>query len=45
MLYVTASSRYEADLEEKIENAVKFDKDYKKLKEKKTENEVRHVKT
>ena len=42
MLYVTASSRYETDLEDKIENATKFDKDYLKLKEKTPENEVNH---
>ena len=36
MLYVTASRRYEIDLEDKIENVAKFDKDYKSLKEKKT---------
>ena len=32
MLYVTTSNKYETYLEDKIENAAKFDKDYKKLK-------------
>ena len=45
MLYVTASRRYEIDLEDQNQNTTKFNKYYKKLKEKKTENEERHVKT
>ena len=44
-LYVTSSSIYETDLEDKIENATKFDKDYQKLKEKTIENEENRVKT
>ena len=45
MLYVTASSRYETDLEDKIENTTKFYKDNKKLKENTTTSEPNHVKT
>ena len=37
LLYVTASSRYETYLDDKIENATKFDQDYKKLKDKTTQ--------
>ena len=40
LLYATASSRYEMDLEDKIKNAGNFDEDYQKLKEKTTKNEV-----
>ena len=31
-------------LEDKIKNAKRFDKEYKKLKEKMTKNEVKHIK-
>ena len=44
MLYVTASSRYETNLEDKFEKTTKVDKYCLNLKEKTTRNEVNHVK-
>ena len=45
MLYVTTSSRYETNLEDKIEDPTKFDKYYQILKDNTIENESNHVKT
>ena len=36
---------YEIDLEDKIKNAEIYDKEYQKLKEKTTKNEVKRIKT
>ena len=44
LLYATTSSRYETNLEGKIKNTERFDKEYHKLKEKTTKNEVSQVK-
>ena len=44
LLYATSSSMYEIYLEYKIKSVEKIDKEYKKLKEKTTENEVNRVK-
>ena len=45
LLSATASSRCETYLEDKIRNEGNIKKDYQKLKEKTTENEVNRVKT